>query len=364
VSNAGVSLPVRRGLAYLAVAGTTWGTTGVAVDLVYLSSNLGPIAISFWRFIGGLALLLLAGIPRRIRTARMGGARTAQPAGARPDDTPSAGTGSQGGPTQTHRARRRLGMRRRQGVRRRLGIRIGSGLGLAVFQTAYFAAVSVTGVAVSTIVTLGAGPVLVALGARLTLGERLGAGAVAVVSGVAGLLILVLGNQSGTARPLGVGLALVSAAGYAATTLLARWTGQTGGGDEPSALTAWAFGIGAAALLPSALAGGLLPSTAGLGRVLLLLGYVAAVPTALAYPLYFAGAAVVRAATTSTILLLEPVSAAALALVLLGERLTAATLVGALLLLCAVIGLATAEARHARAGVSIPAHGQRARCRG
>lgn len=182
----------------------------------------------------------------------------------------------------------------------------------------------------------------------------------AVVGAVAGLGVLVLGNQGGAARPLGVALALLSAAGYSLTTLLARWAGQAGGpggagtGDEPATLTAWAFGIGGAALLPWAAASGLLPHAAGLGRVLLLLGYVAAVPTALAYPLYFAGAAVVRAATTATVLLLEPVSAAVLALTLLGERLTAATLAGALLLLTAVIGLAAAESRQAESRQAEP----------
>ena len=94
-----------------------------------------------------------------------------------------------------------------------------------------------------------------------------------------------------------------------------------------------------------ALGEGLLPHTAELGRVLWLLAYVAAVPTALAYALYFAGAAVVRAATVSVIMLLEPVSAAVIAVTVLGERLTAATVAGTLLLLAAVAGLAVAETR-------------------
>lgn len=51
------------------------------------------------------------------------------------------------------------------------------------------------------------------------------------------------------------------------------------------------------------------------------------------------------------IMLLEPVSAAVLAVTLLGERLTAATVVGTLLMLGAVAGLAVAETRGARAGV-------------
>jgi DME family drug/metabolite transporter len=102
-------------------------------------------------------------------------------------------------------------------------------------------------------------------------------------------------------------------------------------------------------LLPLALAEGLVPHTADPVRLLWLLAYVAAVPTALAYGLYFAGAAVVRSATVSVIMLLEPVSAAVLAVLLLGEHLTAATLAGTLLMLGSVAGLAVAETREARA---------------
>lgn len=76
-----------------------------------------------------------------------------------------------------------------------------------------------------------------------------------------------------------------------------------------------------------------------------MLVYVAAVPTALAYALYFAGAAVIRSATVSVIMLLEPVSAALIAVTLFGERLTLPTVTGTSLLLVAVLGLALEEAR-------------------
>ncbi len=233
--------------------------------------------------------------------------------------------------------------------RRRRAVRIlGTGVGLTVFQSAYFAAVEATGLAVGTVVTLGAGPVLIALGARLTLGERLGRGGTAAVAGaLAGLVVLVLGGGDAEVRPAGVVLAVVSAAGYAAITLLTRRLGRAGGGADALTTTTWAFAIGAAGLLPAALAEGLVPHTGEPVGVLLLLGYVAAVPTALAYALYFAGAAVVRAATVSVIMLLEPVSAALIAVSLLGERLTAAIVLGTLLLLAAVTGLAFAETRTA-----------------
>jgi DME family drug/metabolite transporter len=144
-----------------------------------------------------------------------------------------------------------------------------------------------------------------------------------------------------------VALAVLSAAGYAWITLLTRWLGRDGGGGDALATSTWAFAVGAVGLLPMAASEGLVPHTAELAKVVGLLVYVAAVPTALAYALYFAGAAVVRAATVSVIMLLEPVSAAVIAVTVLGERLTGATVLGTLLLLTAVVGLAAAEARGA-----------------
>jgi DME family drug/metabolite transporter len=133
-------------------------------------------------------------------------------------------------------------------------------------------------------------------------------------------------------------------------TLLPRWWGRDGGADM-SATTVPAFAVAGLCLLPFALNEGLVPHTARPVVLAGLLAYIAAVPTALAYALYFAGAAVVRSATVSVIMLLEPVGAAVLAVALLGERLTMATLAGTALMLGSVAGLALAEARGARGAV-------------
>ncbi|MFC4504711.1 MULTISPECIES: DMT family transporter [Streptomyces] len=308
VSRSVSRLSVGRGLLYLIVAGVAWGTAGAAASLVYRTSDLGAVALSFWRCAAGLVLLLVA---RFLRP----GPRSLTPS--------------------------------REPLRRRVFRTVVTGLGLTVFQTAYFAAVSATGLAVATVVTLGAGPVLIALGARLFLGERLGGGGTLAVGGaLAGLAVLVLGGDGTAVRPAGVLIALLSAAGYSATTLVTRRWGRDGGADA-SATTVGAFAVTALCLLPFALAEGIVPHSTDPGLVLALLGYIAAVPTALAYALYFAGAAVVRSATVSVIMLLEPVSAAVLAVALLGEPLTAATLAGTLLMLGSVTGLALAESRGA-----------------
>ena len=294
-----------RGLLYLVVAGAAWGTAGAAASLVFRASDLGPAALSFWRCVGGLALLVVA--------------RALRPGGTRPVNEP----------------------------RRRRILRIAvTGISLSVFQTAYFAAVQATGLAVATVVTLGAGPVLIALGARLTMGERIGGGGlVAVLGALAGLAVLVLGGGGATVRPAGIAWALASAIGYAVMTLLTRWFGRDGKSGDQLGTSAWTFAVASLSLLPLAAVEGLVPHTTQPFQVLGMLVYIASVPTALAYALYFSGAAVVRSATVSVIMLLEPVSAAVIAVALLGERLTAPTVAGTILMLAAVTGLAVAEAR-------------------
>ncbi|KOT84694.1 membrane protein [Streptomyces rimosus subsp. pseudoverticillatus] len=313
------ALPVGRGLLYVTFAATAWGTAGAAAALLYRSSGLGPLALTFWRTAGGLVLLLAA---RAVLRRRTGSAVS------------SLSRGTAASPDPLWRRAGRIAL---------------TGSALAVFQAAYFAAVEDTGLAVGTVVTMGAGPVLIALGARLTMGERLGAGGVlAVVGALCGLAVLVLGGgDSGTVRPAGVALALLSAAGCAVMTLTTRRLGRAGGTADPYGPTISAFAVGALCLLPPAAAEGLWPQAHDLGRSLLLMGYIAAVPTALGYGLYFAGLAAVRAATASVISLVEPVSAAVIAVLFLGEELTAGTVVGTCVLLAAVAGLAVSEARGA-----------------
>lgn len=311
MSHASSGLPIGRGLVYLIIAGTAWGTAGAVASLVYRTSDLGPAALSFWRCATGLAVLLVV---RLARARDGGGGRLTEPH-ARTAVSESL-------------------------VRRAL--RVGaSGVGLAVFQTAYFAAVRSTGLAVATVVTLGAGPVLIALAARLVLGERLGrSGTVAVGGALAGLAVLTLGGAGAAVRPQGVFLGLLSAAGCCVMTLVTRAAKA-----ESTGTSVGVFAVTSVCLLPFAAAEGLVPHT---GRPALLIGllvYLATVPTALAYGLYFAAAAVVRSTTVSVIMLLEPVSAAVLAVVLFGEHLTATTLAGTLLMLGAVAGLAVTEAR-------------------
>ncbi|MEU9831973.1 EamA family transporter [Streptosporangium sp. NPDC048047] len=310
---------VRRGLLYVSIAATAWGTGGAAGALLRLSGGLDPVSISFWRFAAGAATLLpILRLLGRDRNRDQGRDQI----------------------RDRIRSRSRSRSRSRDRGARRYGRIAATGVAMAVCQTAYFAAVASTGLAVATVVTIGATPVFVAAAARLLLGERLGvAGLGSAVVALAGLVMLVLDGGPAAFSVAGTGWALLSAAAYAAVTLLNRAFSA-----EPYAATFGGFAVGGLCLLPLALYGGLLPA----GDPLVFwaaVAYLGVVPTALAYVLFFTGLGSVRATTASVISLVEPVGAAALGILVFGERFTAQGVAGAALLLAAVALLALRERR-------------------
>ena len=271
---------------YLVVAAVAWGTGGAVASLLYQESGLGPLAVSWWRFVIGAALLAAFIRPRDLK-----------------------------------------------GQPRMLLL----GLGMAISQTAYFAAVGRSGVAVATVITLGVSPLLVAIGERLLLAERVSRWqGVVLVLAIGGLCLLVIAGEDkgGSARTsvIGIALALLSGATYAGVILVQR---ANGSGADPYRGALMSFVIGAVCLLPLALLEGIVPAT-GAARAGVMLVYLGAVPTALAYGLFFAALGRVKATTASVVALLEPVTAAAIGVTLLHERLTVVATAGALVLLAAV----------------------------
>jgi DME family drug/metabolite transporter len=284
-----------RGVLFVSIAATSWGTGGAVAALLYRTSGLGPVAVSFWRFILGVGVLAVVVTIRR----------------------------------------------RRQGTRRRQPwwLLVLTGIGLAESQTAYFGSVQQAGAAIGTVVTIGTGPILIALGARFLLRERLGWWGTGVIAVALAGLVLLVGDtgRSGPRPAVGVVWALLSAAGYSGVTLLTRAV-QRNGDALDNALAG--FGIGTLCLLPVALVQGIVPYRAGLAGTAGWLLYLGMVPTALGYGLFFAGLATVPATTASVVVMLEPLTAAAIAVTALGERLTAGAAAGGVLMLGAVAGLA------------------------
>jgi DME family drug/metabolite transporter len=286
----------RRGFLLVVLAALCWGTSGVSGKIVAERTDLGPLDIAWHRMaIGAVVLLIGYGLTQRRR-------RAAAP----------------------------VPLTRGTVVRLVL-----VGTGLAAYQLAYFAAVATAGVSIATLVALGLAPLLIAVGAALLgHGRPDRATVVALVVALTGLVLLVgvsAGVDTGTTVVLGALMAVGSALGYAVVTLA--------GAGVPTGvpITLVGFAGGALLLTPVALAVGLHTTTDPVAVSVLL--YLGAVPSALAYGMFFAGIKTVPGAVASIVTLLEPLTATALATAFLGERLAPAALAGGLLVLGAVAGL-------------------------
>jgi len=218
-----------------------------------------------------------------------------------------------------------------------------NGLLSALFQSCYFAAISLTSVSLATLVTIGGTPVIVAIVEQVRGRRAPGrAGVITIAMALAGLGLLVGlpgGGFSEAAVLASTGMALLSAAGFAAVTLIG--TSPVTGLDELT-LNGFGFSLGGMALLPlAAVLGGLgfRPSLASAG----LLAALGIGPTAVAYTLYFRGLRKAPASTAALLSLIEPLTAAVLAALVLGNRLSATGIAGAVMLLAAVVRTVRAD---------------------
>ena len=222
------------------------------------------------------------------------------------------------------------------------------GLLAAIFQSCYFAAVLLTSVPLATLITIGAAPVIV-LGVERAIGRPAGRLAVLTTGlAVTGLGLLV-GLPSGfreSAVLASAGMAALAAAGFAAITLISM---RPVAGLDDLAVTGFGFTIGGLLLMPAAWLAGGIAFRPGLPAIGLLVA-LGTGPTAVAYTLYFRGLRTVAASTAARLALLEPLTGAILAALLLGERLSATGIAGAAIIGAAVILTVQADRGGGRVG--------------
>ena len=212
----------------------------------------------------------------------------------------------------------------------------GIAVGVCVYQLSFFAAVNLTGVAVGTVVAIGTGPAAAGALGRIVNGERLtGRWALATVCAAAGVVLLA-GDGGGAVEPAGIALAITAGLGYATCTVLSKRL--IAAGSAPEAVMAAGFGGAAVLLVPVlAIAGpGFLTSAGGLGLAV----YLGAIPTAVAYVLFSRGLRSLTSGETATLVLAEPLTAAALGIFALGEQPSVAAGIGAGLVLAGLAVLA------------------------
>jgi len=293
------SSPARlRGLALIGLAAVSWGTTGSVTNVLIAEAGATPSVIAACRMLIAAPLLLAAA-----------GCCARSPGIARAD-------------------RWRC---------------VALGVCMAAFQVTYFNAVPRAGIAIAALIAICGAPLLITVLAAALLGERVTArAAVALVLGVTGTALLIVGPRTTadlSARFVtGVLLAVAASFGYALYVVLAKAT-LTHVAPLPAAGAT--FTVAALVLAP-------LLASDGVGRQLALgwpwLVYLGAVTTAGAYAIYSLGLRDVPASAAGVASLAEPLTAVLLGVFVFGERLGAIGVLGAALLFAALILLLGAEA--------------------
>ncbi|WP_207456639.1 DMT family transporter [Desertivibrio insolitus] len=286
------------GAVALVLASVLWGTTGTAAS--FLPDDVSPLATgSATMAIGGALLFAVSG----------------------------------------HRA---LAVLRESSARRWLLL---GAVGVFVYPLAFYSGMNLAGVAVGNVVALGSGPIFAALLEWAFERHRPSAlwsacTAVALV----GIVLLALGGHGAggdadAAAPVGVLLALLAGLAYAAYTYAGGRVIALGHASTPT--MGAMFGLGAVPLAVVLVLTGapLLQSNLTIGVT----AYLALGPMLFAYVLFGVGLRAVRSTTVTTITLLEPVVATALAVLVVGERLDLVGWAGLALILLGVVVLATAR---------------------
>jgi len=206
-----------------------------------------------------------------------------------------------------------------------------AGVGQGFFNLCFLAAMKEAGVAVGTLVAIGAAPLITGLIARRVTRTWLVATGVAIC----GLALLVGGQRGGPDAPSWVGLALaLGAAASYATYIVAGHAAEARGLETQSYLAA-AFSVSALVTMPWLVLGDLTWILTASGAAVL--GYLVLVPTVVAYSLFNRGLRGVRSSTAATLALIEPVVAAGLAVAVLDERLGVQGAMGAVLILLGLL---------------------------
>ena len=287
---------MQRSVVWVVLAAALWGTTGTAA--FFFGPDVSPLAIGAATMgVGGLLLAL------------WGGASTLASW--------------------------------RDGRSRRLLI-VGA-LGTITYPLAFYSGMAAAGIALGNVIALGLGPLTAAI-LEWAVDRRRPSSRWWIASGVASVGIVLMAGaevQLGGGRPanvaLGVGFAALAGVAYGAYTyVLGKLADQ---GHSSRAVAGGVFGAGAPVLLIVLVITGapLVATTERVGLVV----YLVLGPMVIAYLAFTRALATLRASTVATIALLEPVIAAALAVLIVGEVLGAQAVGGIVLVLVSLVVFST-----------------------
>lgn len=279
---------MQRSIIWVVLAASLWGTTGTAA--FFLGPDVSPLAIGAVTMgVGGVILAL------------WGGSAT-------------------------------LGLWRDQSSR---GLVFIGAVGTVAYPLAFYSGMATAGIALGNVIALGLGPLTAAI-LEWVIDRRRPSMSWWIASGAAlGGILLMAGAkvELGGGRPsnvvLGVILATVAGLAYGSYTYVFGKLADRG--HSPRAAAGGVFGAGAPVLLVVLLVTGA-PLIATAERVALV-AYLVLGPMVVAYLAFTAALATLRASTVATIALVEPVVAAALAILIVGEVLGPLAITGIVLVL-------------------------------
>ncbi len=205
----------------------------------------------------------------------------------------------------------------------------------ASYQLCFFAAVAKTGVAIGTIVGIGSAPVAGGILGRLFRGEKLSRRwFVATALAITGCSVLSLSGGDVSVDSFGIILAIGAGVSYAAYTLMIKGLLEQ---HSPNAVMALVVCVGAMLLSPMLLNCDLdwLLQPRSIGVIL----HLGLATMALSYWLFARGLQSVQVATAVTLSLAEPMTAATLGIVVLGELLNIQSFCGIILIFAGLMVL-------------------------
>ncbi|WP_057913234.1 EamA family transporter [Peribacillus muralis] len=208
-------------------------------------------------------------------------------------------------------------------------------LGMACYQPLFFMAVSLTGIAIGTIMTLSSAPIIAGfLEWLFSKKSPTSSWWMATGLSITGCFLLFSHQGSDTIDPVGVLLAIGAGASFTVYTLVSKRILKQ---QPPEATAAVIFGFSALLLAPALFVLDIswIVTPNGLA-VSLHLGLLA---TAVAYLFFNKGLLSVPSSTAVSLSLAEPLTAALLGVFLVGESLSPLSWLGISLLLCGIITL-------------------------
>lgn len=208
-------------------------------------------------------------------------------------------------------------------------------LGMACYQPLFFMAVSMTGIAIGTIITLSSAPIIAGFLEWLFSKKRPSTSWwTATGLSIAGCLLLFSNKGSVTIDPVGALLALGAGFSFTVFTLVSKRILDK---QPPEATAAIIFSFSALLLAPALFI--LDISWIGTANGMAVSLHLGLLATAAAYLFFNKGLLSVPSSTAVSLSLAEPLTAALLGVFLVGESLSPMSWIGVGLLLCGIISL-------------------------